>query len=104
MGISLTFQSMFNLLAVPPRNGVIAWVEIDHLLQKYYENSALIFYFILFNISIKCAQKRRVVHKHTQVYVGMHTVLALAVHWGTAKGSKFEPLGGAALKYTRTDW
>ena len=25
----------FNLLAVPPCNGVITWTEVDHLLQKY---------------------------------------------------------------------
>ena len=57
----------FNPLAAPPYNGVITCTEVDHLLQKYwyptiiyslhYTNSALMFYFILFNFSIKRAKK-----------------------------------------------
>ena len=27
--------TLFNPLAVPPCNGVIVWIEVEHLLQKY---------------------------------------------------------------------
>ena len=43
--LSTRFQGgcviLFNPLAAPPCNRAIAWIEVDHLLQKYWRHAAI---------------------------------------------------------------
>ena len=66
---------MFIPLAVPPCKGVIHSLERSKPFSTrvimsysniflYYTNSVLMFYFILFNISIKCAHKNEELYKN----------------------------------------
>ena len=41
-----------NLVVVPPCNRILAWVEVDHLLQKQWYHTAIYCYIIL--ILLEC--------------------------------------------------